>query len=324
MRPNVNDQDTGQHFGEYCQVTAPSGNHAIVSRRRTIASVVLGSVVVISSVLWIRRSDVWPMPMSVLNSSIAVDGEEREYRLVVPDTVRHGRLIPVVFALHGAMDTTSEMAEYTDLDRLAVQEGFLLVYLQGRNLSWPPFIPPENPNVMVPDIKLFETLCDEMVRQHHADPRRVYVVGVSQGGAMANVLTVKCSKRIAATVCCCGWLPQPLGQKPLNTQYKCPMLFIVGSQDRQVSPATVRAASDAFVREGHPVEYRMIRGFGHGWPRSQDENQRIWEFLNSHHLPDPLSDQGKQSTMTGRGFADSMRAVHVEGVGARPLLPAGW
>jgi len=260
----------------------------MLSRRRKLVSAALACALLASFVLWIRRSDIWPTPMSVFDSSIAVDGEEREYRLVIPDTVRHGSLVLVVLALHGAIDTTSEMAEYTGLDRLAVQEGFLLVYLQGRNLNWPPFIPPENPHVMVPDIKFFETMCDEMVRRHHADPRRVYVVGVSQGGAMANVLTVECSQRIAATVCCCGWLPKPLGQEPLNTQHKCPMLFIAGSQDRQVSPATVRAASDAFVRDGHPVEFRVIQGFGHGWPRIQEENNRIWKFLNSHHLPDSM------------------------------------
>ena len=257
------------------------------SRRRAIAAAVLGCVLIVSFVLWIRWNDVWPMPMSVLNSSVAVDGEEREYRLVIPDAVHGGRLISVVFALHGAFGTTSEMAEYTDLDRLAVQEGFLLVYLQGRNRSWPPLIAPENPNAMVPDIQFFEAMCDEMVRQYHADPRRVYVVGVSQGGAMANLLTAKCSQRIAATVCCCGWLPEPLGQEPLNTQHKCPMLFIVGSEDSQVPPATVRAVSDVFAREGHPVEFRIIEGLGHDWPRNQDENKRIWDFLNSHRLPAP-------------------------------------
>jgi poly(3-hydroxybutyrate) depolymerase len=252
-----------------------------------MAAVVLGCVLVVAFVLWIWRSDIWPLPMTVLNSSITVDGEDREYRLVIPDSVGNKSLIPVVFALHGAFGTTSEMAKYTDLDRLAVQEGFLLVYLQGRHLSWPPSISPENPHVMVPDIRFFETMCDVMVSEHHADPSRIYVVGVSQGGAMANALTVQCSQRIAATVCCCGWLPEPLGDEPLKTQHKCPMLFIAGTQDNQVSPANVRAASDAFDRAGHPVEFWLIEGFGHGWPKSQNENQRIWDFLHAHRLPAP-------------------------------------
>jgi poly(3-hydroxybutyrate) depolymerase len=46
----------------------------------------------------------------------------------------------------------------------------------------------------------------------------------------------------------------------------------------------VRVGHDAFKREGHPVEFRVIEGFGHGWPRS--ENERVWEFFDSHRLPE--------------------------------------
>jgi predicted esterase len=62
------------------------------------------------------------------------------------------------------------------------------------------------------------------------------------------------------------------------------MLFLVGSKDRQVPPQAVRAAHDAFAREGQPVEFRIIEGFGHGWPRA--ENERVWEFFASHRLPE--------------------------------------
>jgi hypothetical protein len=59
-------------------------------------------------------------------------------------------------------------------------------------------------------------------------------------------------------------------------------LFMVGSQDRQVPPEAVRVGCDAFAREGHPVEFRVIEGFGHGWP--QVENERVWEFLAGKRL----------------------------------------
>jgi poly(3-hydroxybutyrate) depolymerase len=254
------------------------------------------------------------MRMTVLQESIQVDGEKREYRLVMPDAVRRHSLIPVVFALHGAGDTTSDMAQHTGLDRLAVEKAFLLVYLQGRHRNWPPHIPPDNPDCMAPDLKFFEATCDEMVRRYHADPKRVYVVGVSQGGAMANVLTAKCSRRIAAAVCVCGWLPEPLGREPLNTQHKCPMLFIIGSQDRQVHPAIVRSAHDAFARDGHPVEFRTIDGFGHGWPRNQGINEGIWAFLD--RAPSrPFRNRLRRTSLTLNSCSQSRRARPTEPVG---------
>jgi poly(3-hydroxybutyrate) depolymerase len=197
-----------------------------------------------------------------------------------PAQAEHG--IPVLFALHGAIDTVDEAAAYTELDRLAIKKGFLLVYLQGRMLSWPPFIPPENSDVYEPDVRFFNEMCDFVVREYAVDPQRIYLLGVSQGGAAANALTAMCSERIAATVVGCGWLPDPLVDEPLETRHKCAMLFVVGSRDRQVSPAMVRAGHDAFERAGHPVEFRVIEEFGHGWPRA--ENERVWEFLEEKRL----------------------------------------
>ena len=219
---------------------------------------------------------------AIVHETIDVDGMRREYRLVVPHAIAGRRDVPVVFALHGAIDTVDEMAAYTELDELAIEKEFLLVYLQGRMLSWPPFIPLENPTLMEPDAAFLRAMCDRMTDEHGGDPRRIYLLGVSQGGAAANLLTAMCSERIAATVVGCGWLPEPLGEAPLATLNKCPMLFVVGSRDRQVPPEMVREGRDAFERAGHPVEFRMIEGFGHGWPRA--ENERVWEFLEGKRL----------------------------------------
>ena len=142
---------------------------------------------------------------AIVHETIDVDGMRREYRLVVPHAIAGRRDVPVVFALHGAIDTVDEMAAYTELDELAIEKEFLLVYLQGRMLSWPPFIPLENPTLMEPDAAFLRAMCDRMTDEHGGDPRRIYLLGVSQGGAAANLLTAMCSERIAATVVGCGW-----------------------------------------------------------------------------------------------------------------------
>jgi polyhydroxybutyrate depolymerase len=239
------------------------------------------AIVVLCLNAWVPRT-------TITHGAIDVDGMRREYRLVVPRAVHGLTSVPVVFALHGANDTTDEMAAHTALDQLAARKGFLLVYLQGRIFNWPPFIPPENPNILEPDLVFFAAMCDWAVSRHHADPRRIYLVGVSQGGAMANAIAAKCSERIAATVVASGWMPEPLDVEPLNTRHKCPMLFLVGAQDRQVPPEAVRVGYDVFEREGHPVQLRIIEGFGHGWPRSQ--NERVWEFLEGQRLTEGISE----------------------------------
>jgi polyhydroxybutyrate depolymerase len=238
---------------------------------------------------------VWSTRPTIIHGAIEVDGRRREYRLVIPRSADGRASVPVVFALHGANDTTDFMAAHTGLDELATEKGFLLVYLQGRIFNWPPFIPPENPEILKPDLEFFAAMCDWVVSRHHADPRRIYLLGVSQGGAMANAMTARCSERIAATVVGCGWMPEPLDVEPLDTRHKCPMLFMVGSHDRQVPPEAVRVGYDVFKREGHPVEFRVIDGFGHGWPRG--ENERVWEFFSSHRLPDGVAADGNEGQL---------------------------
>ena len=227
-----------------------------------------------------------PSKISVSQKTIDVDGEQRKYRLAVPHglSTSPSNKIPVVIALHGALDTTDEMANYTSLDDVAHENGFLLVYLQGRQLNWPPYIPTENPDILQPDIRFLESVCDLMESKHNADPNRIYLVGVSQGGAMANALIAKCSERFAAAICNCGWLPKPLDQSPLETRNKCPMLFISGEQDRQVTPTAVRTAHDSFEQAGHPVTFHSLKNAGQGW-NSQQVNPLVWSYLASKRLP---------------------------------------
>jgi polyhydroxybutyrate depolymerase len=234
-------------------------------------------VALLAALVGVSFWELWFPPAAITHGAITVGDMRREYRLVVPRSIRGQASVSVLFALHGANDTTDEMAAHAGLDELAVESGFLLVYLQGRHFNWPPFIPPENPTLLEPDLAFFRAMCDLVVSRHHADPRRIYLLGVSQGGAMANAITAKCSERIAATVVGCGWMPEPLDVEPLKTRHKCPLLFVVGSNDTRVPPDVVRVGLEAFEREGHPVEMWVIEGFGHGWPR--EENGRVWEWL---------------------------------------------
>lgn len=225
--------------------------------------------------------------IEIRHETIQIDGLPREYRLVIPDALTladASMQFPLVFALHGAIDTTDEMAEYTGLDKLSAEQNFVLVYLQGRLLNWPPFIPPENPTVMEPDLRFFRRMCKKMTAQHPVDSTRIYVVGVSQGGAMTNVITANCSDLIAAAACNCGWLPEPLGATPLPTDNKCPMLFISGTRDRQVPESSVREGYNAFQAADHPVFFHRLEGAGHGWNRKSGVNTLVWQFLSRYRL----------------------------------------
>jgi len=225
------------------------------------------------------------VPVTVLtDETIEVAGLTRHYRLVIPDSVDGRTPAPLLFAFHGVMDTTEQAARYTQLDRLAAEKGFYLVYPEGRHMSWPPSIPPENPGHVEPDLALFDALCDELAGRYNVDRKRVYATGVSQGAAFVNLLVARRSEKLAAAASHSGWLPEPLPEQGIHARRKCPMLFITGSEDTQVPPSTVEAACACFQREGHPVEFCQIEGLGHGWALEHGINDRIWRFLSQHAL----------------------------------------
>lgn len=242
--------------------------------------------------------------------SIQVGDTVREYRLVIPPVSDERSRAPVLFVFHGAIDTTEQAAEYTQLDRLAASQGVYVVYPQGHFLSWPPNIPPENPDIIEPDLAFFDALCRELTRRYPVDAKRVYVTGMSQGAAFVNLLVAKRSEKIAAAASHSGWLPDPLGDEPMHTRHKCPLLFIAGSEDLQVSPAAVREACDCFRREGHPVELLEIDGLGHQWALEHNINAKIWQFLSPHRLPEqvPPSNSRHHSSACG-GIPQGSRNV---------------
>jgi len=171
-----------------------------------------------------------PLRVTVLRQqTIDIEGVPREYRLVIPNSLDGKTPAPLVLAFPGAGDTPEDMAQYTQLDRLAASKAFFLAYLQGRHFSWPPMIPPDNPECIEPDLQFVDALCDELAADYNVDERRVYAVGLSQGACFVNLLVARRSERLAAAASHSGWLPSPLPDEGIHAQRKCPVMFIVGS-----------------------------------------------------------------------------------------------
>ncbi len=245
------------------------------------------ALVVVIGLGWFGYRQIVDLPIAVLRAqTIVVNGEERTYRLVVPDSIDALSPIPLLVALHGAGDTTEQMAEHTDLDRLAARHGFCLLYLQGRYDSWPPHVPEKHPEVVDWDVAFFDAACDDVASRYPIDRRRIYVTGMSQGAGFVHLLVARRSEAIAAAASHSGWLPDPLGETGVDTKHKCPMLFIAGADDRQVSPESVGKARACFAAAGHPTEFLQLEGVGHRWAKDRGINETIWRFLSGNALPD--------------------------------------
>ena len=115
----------------------------------------------------------------------------RAYKLYVPAGACEAPR-PVVVMLHGCTQSADDFATGTQMNRLADEHGFLVVYPEQpshANMSkcWSWF-KPQDQQRDTGEPSLIAGIVREVASRHDADLRRVFVAGLSAGAAMAVVL----------------------------------------------------------------------------------------------------------------------------------------
>jgi polyhydroxybutyrate depolymerase len=258
-----------------------------------------------------------PVPPPVVTApgttSVAVltsKGVERSYRLHKPPSTGPARLTPLVIVLHGAMGNAARVELRYHWDPLADREGFFVVYPQGLFDHWNP----TRDARAADDVPFLSELIDHLAQSLPIDPARVYVAGMSNGGAMTYRLGCELAGRIAAMAA----VEAPyFGCPPARA---VSLVTVHGLADHQVPIDSAQRAvaawreadgcpTDAKVNQvglvthsvwepctaGTAVELYLVGGSAHEWPGSSpplaghdppsdalDATQVIWEFFRQH------------------------------------------
>ncbi len=114
------------------------------------------------------------------------------YRLFVPENVHPEHPAPLIVALHGCQQNARDFAIGTGLDEAVSRYGALALYPEqskSANTSgcWNWFLP-EHQTGQGGEPAAIVRLIQKVSGQHKIDANRIYVVGLSAGGAMAAIL----------------------------------------------------------------------------------------------------------------------------------------
>ncbi len=169
-----------------------------------------------------------------------VQHDGRERRFLVHD-FSGGKRAPVVIVLHGGGGHPENGVNMSQMDVVAAREHFIAVYPGGtggtpggRLLTWNAThccaYAREN---KVDDVGFIRKVIDGLIADGRADPKRIYVTGMSNGGMMTHVLAREMPDRIAAIAPIVGAL---FGDEPAPKGPVAAVIF-VGQLDNTVPAA---------------------------------------------------------------------------------------
>jgi len=124
----------------------------------------------------------WVAP--AVSDSIDIDGVTRSFIAQIPDS----KPAPLVIVLHGNAESGADIANQTSWRAIAKRDGFGVIFADGYNRAWadrnPKRVERGRPDI-TRDIAFIVRLVENFTTDGTADPKRIYVTGVSKGGAMA-------------------------------------------------------------------------------------------------------------------------------------------
>jgi poly(hydroxyalkanoate) depolymerase family esterase len=118
-------------------------------------------------------------------------GLTRRFKLYVPST-HEGQALPLVVMLHGCNQNADDFAAGTGMNQRARNQGFFVLYPEqcpdaNPNGCWNWFMP-EHQRRGSGEPALLASMTRTVVQQFGIDPKKVFIAGLSAGGAMACIM----------------------------------------------------------------------------------------------------------------------------------------
>lgn len=215
--------------------------------------------------------------------------EQFGYRLLEPARIEPGKQYPVVLFLHGAGERGTDnnlqllyFPEQMAADEYREKYPCFLIAPQCRPERTWTGVSLRSKSSQAPDepgdqLQVALGILDEVLANYPADPKRVYLTGLSMGGFATWDAAARFPKRFAAVVPICGGGDESKAQRLV----KLPIWAVHGDKDEAVPVERTRKMIEAVRRAGGEPKYTELEGVGHNsWTPAYSDPEGVlpWMF----------------------------------------------
>lgn len=226
-------------------------------------------------------------------NSIETGDRERSFVVVTPDGAKRGERLPTVIALHGELMQGRSLQKIFGMDELIDKGRFAVVYPDGIKRRWNDGRAFDQPGPN--DVAFIRRLAEHLVESGLADPRRLYLLGVSNGGMLTYRVACQAPGIFAAYAAVIANMPSLVAEecRQGNSNRTAPMLVIASTNDRHMPYDGGEVGN--FRRRGEVMSVEETIDF---WRRYNGCSEQ------SQMKPLPNKDQYDNSTVNARQYGD--------------------
>jgi polyhydroxybutyrate depolymerase len=175
-------------------------------------------------------------PYPLITDSLNHQDRVRTFHLYQPITSAQAKKpIPTIIALHGGGKRGGKaMGRHLGLNKIAKQQHLMIVYPEGIRSQWndgrETSYRGKQGIEQVDDVGFLSKLTQKLISHYGADAKRIYLLGVSNGGMMSQRLACEASEQFAAIATVIASMPQKI-YPHCNPKYAPPMLLMNGTAD---------------------------------------------------------------------------------------------
>ncbi|HEY9677668.1 MAG TPA: PHB depolymerase family esterase [Drouetiella sp.] len=174
------------------------------------------------------------------------DGTQRTYSVHVPASYDRTKPMPLVMVFHGLHMNGQVMSLLTRFNVLADRKNFVAVYPDGLGNRWS-----TNYSGGADDVRFVYDLINNLSRTVNIDSRRIYAVGMSNGGYFTERLACEMPDRLAGIAVVAASMMDATASH-CGANRRVPAMFFIGSQDPLV-PSEDNEHNDTLGKLGDAV-----------------------------------------------------------------------